>query len=112
MSLAITIDSEASSKLCYSNNAFILGVPILGCEPDVATLYSSKSGAKRIFEDAKVDRGPSDKDIYTTDQVIIVKNSNIFDDIFLYCTQSHAYLHLVPTSLVHIHYPFKYFLNQ
>ena len=48
----------------------ISDVPILGCEPEIASLYSSKSGARRIFEDANVDRGPSDADIYTIHQVI------------------------------------------
>ena len=67
-----TVDSEDSRS--YLNNVFIPGVPILGCEPDVAILYSSKSGARRIFEDAKVDKGPSDNDIYTTDQVVTVKS--------------------------------------
>ena len=50
----------------------ISDVPILGCEPEIANLYSSKSGARRIFEDANVDRGPSDADIYTIHQVIFL----------------------------------------
>ena len=53
-------------------------MPILGCEPDIAALYSSESGARRIFEDAKVDRGPSDTDIYTINQVEIYKFKCIF----------------------------------
>ena len=58
--------------LCSMNISFT-DVPILGCEPDIAALYSSESGARRIFEDAKVDRGPSDTDIYTINQVKIYK---------------------------------------
>eukprot|EP00795_Rhopilema_esculentum_P006132 gene6132-11522_t len=46
-----------------------LDVPVLGCEPEVATLYSSKSGARRIFEDANIDRGPAETDIYSITQL-------------------------------------------
>jgi len=30
------------------------GVPVLSPEPEITQLYSTKSGAKRIFADAKV----------------------------------------------------------
>lgn len=31
-----------------------LGIPLLGCPPDIGRLYSSRSGAKRVFADAQV----------------------------------------------------------
>lgn len=34
--------------------SFALGVPCLSAEPDVARLYSTKSGGRIIFADAKV----------------------------------------------------------
>ena len=35
-----------------------LGLPLLGCAPDIGQLYSSRSGAKRVFTDAQVKKTP------------------------------------------------------
>lgn len=46
-----------------------LGVPILGCEPDICHLYSSKSGTRRIFAAAGVPAPPGEHDVYTAQQL-------------------------------------------
>ncbi|KAL5482074.1 hypothetical protein EMCRGX_G022355 [Ephydatia muelleri] len=47
-----------------------LGIPLLGCPPDIGRLYSSRSGAKRVFADAQVSMPPSQGDIFSEEQLI------------------------------------------
>lgn len=47
----------------------LLEIPVLGSEPEIANLYTTKSGSKRIFQSSNVDMPFGEFDIYNKEQL-------------------------------------------
>ncbi|NXE37952.1 IQCH protein, partial [Ptilorrhoa leucosticta] len=61
--------------------ADVLQVPLLGSEPAVAQLYSTKSGSKRIFASAGVPTPPGEWDIHSREQLLRALSQLILDNM-------------------------------
>ncbi|NXP35242.1 IQCH protein, partial [Leiothrix lutea] len=58
-----------------------LQVPLLGSEPAVAQLYSTKSGSKRIFASAGVPTPPGEWDIHSREQLLRALGRLVLDNL-------------------------------
>ncbi|NWR00752.1 IQCH protein, partial [Paradoxornis webbianus] len=58
-----------------------LQVPLLGSEPAVAQLYSTKSGSKRIFASAGVPTPPGEWDIHSREQLLRALSRLVLDNL-------------------------------
>ncbi|NXD38025.1 IQCH protein, partial [Copsychus sechellarum] len=58
-----------------------LQVPVLGSEPAVAQLYSTKSGSKSIFASAGVPTPPGERDIHSREQLLRALSQLVLDNL-------------------------------
>ncbi len=61
--------------------SYFIGVALLGSEPDITKLYSSKPGARRLLSNAGVPIPPYEADIFSQEQLLQCLSSLIADNI-------------------------------
>ncbi|XP_032555945.1 IQ domain-containing protein H isoform X5 [Chiroxiphia lanceolata] len=61
--------------------ADMLDVPVLGPGPEVAQLYGTKSGSKRLFASACVPAPPGESDIHSREQLIRALSQLVVDNV-------------------------------
>lgn len=58
-------------------------LPVLGSEPSISQLYSTKAGARRLFQDAGVSLPPHEADIFSQEQFITCLSLQVANNLLI-----------------------------